>query len=317
MEAESGWKGGSGAFEVPWSPEEDYALRTRVEELGDRNWSLISEGIPGRSGQSCLWRWCYFLSHERKRLPIPAAVDYTILPAHSHPGRNDIANKKYRTLEKKPMKLISKEASAILSSECSSDLTQSNDTVRAAAATVTLDEFCDLSLETGSDNPSDPMFDNFGHKADNFSNPGESCNEDMPLLTLFPLKPQEFWPSPPSTPLIQLFPQEGFGESGGRRRRKRLRRRDQQLPQHDTDGEVFDHLAEEAEKLLSYVSGNDVGLYKRMVGNTHSTSCHRSSYEVAGDSNPFFARRKLEGLRTGFLTAATELVMSARPMTES
>ena len=36
----------------PWSPNEHAALHRLVEKYGDRNWSLISKGIPGRSDQA-------------------------------------------------------------------------------------------------------------------------------------------------------------------------------------------------------------------------------------------------------------------------
>ncbi|KAK4480694.1 hypothetical protein RD792_013776 [Penstemon davidsonii] len=45
-----------------WNPQEDAALIKLVEEHGPRNWSLISNGIPGRSGKSCRLRWCNQLS---------------------------------------------------------------------------------------------------------------------------------------------------------------------------------------------------------------------------------------------------------------
>ena len=37
-----------------WTPQEDKTLKTLVDQHGPRNWSLISAGIPGRSGK--LWR---------------------------------------------------------------------------------------------------------------------------------------------------------------------------------------------------------------------------------------------------------------------
>ncbi|PWA62832.1 transcription factor MYB44-like protein [Artemisia annua] len=43
-------------IEGPWSPEEDEMLENLMEKH-DRNWSLISMSMPGRSGKSCRLRW--------------------------------------------------------------------------------------------------------------------------------------------------------------------------------------------------------------------------------------------------------------------
>uniref|UniRef100_J3M663 Uncharacterized protein n=1 Tax=Oryza brachyantha TaxID=4533 RepID=J3M663_ORYBR len=39
-----------------WSPEEDDLLRAAVARHGPRNWTAISEEVPGRSGKSCRLR---------------------------------------------------------------------------------------------------------------------------------------------------------------------------------------------------------------------------------------------------------------------
>ncbi|KAL3837762.1 hypothetical protein ACJIZ3_022353 [Penstemon smallii] len=56
-----------------WNPQEDAALIKLVEEHGPRNWSLISNGIPGRSGKSCRLRWCNQLSPGVQHRPFTAA----------------------------------------------------------------------------------------------------------------------------------------------------------------------------------------------------------------------------------------------------
>ncbi|KAL7147907.1 hypothetical protein ABFS83_06G141300 [Erythranthe nasuta] len=69
-----------------WNPQEDAALIALVEEHGPRNWSLISNGIPGRSGKSCRLRWCNQLSPSVKHRPFTAAEDALILQAHTVHG---------------------------------------------------------------------------------------------------------------------------------------------------------------------------------------------------------------------------------------
>lgn len=70
----------------PWSPEEDAALHHLVEKYGPRNWSLISKGIPGRSGKSCRLRWCNQLSPQVEHRPFTAAEDRAIIEAHAQHG---------------------------------------------------------------------------------------------------------------------------------------------------------------------------------------------------------------------------------------
>ncbi|KAJ0623451.1 putative transcription factor MYB-HB-like family [Helianthus annuus] len=53
----------------PWSPEEDTILSRLVADFGARNWSLITRGIPGRSGKSYHLRWCNQLDPAVKRKP--------------------------------------------------------------------------------------------------------------------------------------------------------------------------------------------------------------------------------------------------------
>ncbi|KAI4385647.1 hypothetical protein MLD38_003643 [Melastoma candidum] len=65
-----------------WSPQEDAALKVLVEEHGPRNWSLISAGIPGRSGKSCRLRWCNQLSPIVQHRPFTPAEDAVIAEAH-------------------------------------------------------------------------------------------------------------------------------------------------------------------------------------------------------------------------------------------
>lgn len=52
-----------------WSSEEDMVLTRLVTEFGPRNWSVIAQGVPGRSAKSCRLRWCNQLDPCLKRIP--------------------------------------------------------------------------------------------------------------------------------------------------------------------------------------------------------------------------------------------------------
>ncbi|GFP97664.1 transcription factor myb44 [Phtheirospermum japonicum] len=69
-----------------WNAQEDATLIKLVEEHGPRNWSLISTGIPGRSGKSCRLRWCNQLCPAVQHRPFTAAEDALILQAHALHG---------------------------------------------------------------------------------------------------------------------------------------------------------------------------------------------------------------------------------------
>ncbi|KAI3974527.1 hypothetical protein MKX01_020299 [Papaver californicum] len=69
-----------------WSQEEDTKLKTLVELHGARNWSLISSGIPNRSGKSCRLRWCNQLSPTVQHMPFTPAEDEIIVKAHASHG---------------------------------------------------------------------------------------------------------------------------------------------------------------------------------------------------------------------------------------
>ncbi|KAF7830927.1 transcription factor MYB44-like [Senna tora] len=69
-----------------WSPQEDATLVKLVQQHGPRNWSLISVGIPGRSGKSCRLRWCNQLSPTVQHRPFTPAEDAVIVQAHALHG---------------------------------------------------------------------------------------------------------------------------------------------------------------------------------------------------------------------------------------
>ncbi|XP_022742877.1 transcription factor MYB44-like [Durio zibethinus] len=69
-----------------WSPQEDANLIKLVEQHGPRNWSMISSGIPGRSGKSCRLRWCNQLSPAVQHRPFTPAEDAIIIQEHAVHG---------------------------------------------------------------------------------------------------------------------------------------------------------------------------------------------------------------------------------------
>ncbi|MQL87574.1 hypothetical protein Taro_020128 [Colocasia esculenta] len=88
---EAGGGGGDGVLsgqriKGSWSPEEDAQLIKLVDVHGPRNWSLISAGIPGRSGKSCRLRWCNQLSPAVQHRPFTPAEDAAIVAAHAKHG---------------------------------------------------------------------------------------------------------------------------------------------------------------------------------------------------------------------------------------
>ncbi|PWA89491.1 homeodomain-like protein [Artemisia annua] len=78
--------GGCNKIKGSWSPQEDVTLLKLVEHYGPRNWSLISSGVPGRSGKSCRLRWCNQLSPVVEHSQFTPQEDEVIIRAHEAHG---------------------------------------------------------------------------------------------------------------------------------------------------------------------------------------------------------------------------------------
>jgi len=99
-----GWRSGSrtgeptspkdemGSGQVPktikgaWKAQEDELLKRLIEAHGAKNWTVIAQGIPGRSGKSCRLRWCNQLNPDVKKEAFSPEEDRTILQAHAEHG---------------------------------------------------------------------------------------------------------------------------------------------------------------------------------------------------------------------------------------
>ncbi|XP_071723502.1 transcription factor MYB77-like [Rutidosis leptorrhynchoides] len=69
-----------------WTQQKGANLINLVEQHGPRNWSMISSGIPGRSGKSCRLCWCNQLSPSVHHRPFTPHEDAIIIQAHSFHG---------------------------------------------------------------------------------------------------------------------------------------------------------------------------------------------------------------------------------------
>mmetsp|Transcript_8203 Transcript_8203/g.14809 ORF Transcript_8203/g.14809 Transcript_8203/m.14809 type:complete len:363 (-) Transcript_8203:329-1417(-) len=77
---------GEDAKKGAWTTEEDELLTNLIAVYGPRNWSLIANGIPGRSGKSCRLRWCNQLDPDVKKEPFSEWEDAVIIKAHKAHG---------------------------------------------------------------------------------------------------------------------------------------------------------------------------------------------------------------------------------------
>ena len=59
--------------------QEDTLLRQLIAKHGARNWSVIANGIRGRSGKSCRLRWCNQFNPSVKKEPFSEEEDAKIV----------------------------------------------------------------------------------------------------------------------------------------------------------------------------------------------------------------------------------------------
>ena len=110
----------SSDYRRPWTPEEDSAIRSLVEELGVKNWSLVATelaqrfAIRHRSGKQCRERWHNHLDASIDKKPWTQEEDNLIFELHKDfgkswskisehiPGRTDnsVKNRFYSTLRR-------------------------------------------------------------------------------------------------------------------------------------------------------------------------------------------------------------------------
>eukprot|EP00241_Pyramimonas_parkeae_P004796 CAMPEP_0114247144 /NCGR_PEP_ID=MMETSP0058-20121206/12864_1 /TAXON_ID=36894 /ORGANISM="Pyramimonas parkeae, CCMP726" /LENGTH=370 /DNA_ID=CAMNT_0001360427 /DNA_START=200 /DNA_END=1309 /DNA_ORIENTATION=+ len=79
----------------PWSKEDDSLLTALLAKHGARNWSLIAQGIPGRSGKSCCLRWFNQLNPDVKKQPFSDLEDARIVAVHEKIGNRWAAISRY------------------------------------------------------------------------------------------------------------------------------------------------------------------------------------------------------------------------------
>ena len=65
-----------------WSEEEDEIVKSLVNKLGPKHWSIISSYLPGRIGKQCRERWHNHLNPDIKHHSWSPEEDIKIINAH-------------------------------------------------------------------------------------------------------------------------------------------------------------------------------------------------------------------------------------------
>ena len=73
-------------YRYPWTEEEDYLLIQCVQKFGVKNWKVISENIPGRTGKQCRQRWLYNLSPDIQKRKWTAEEDEILMSTQKEVG---------------------------------------------------------------------------------------------------------------------------------------------------------------------------------------------------------------------------------------
>ena len=72
----------------PWAVEEDAYIRRVIAEMGQKDWSMIAKGLPGRNSKQCRERWNNQLCPNIKRGPWSDEEERILATAHAELGNS-------------------------------------------------------------------------------------------------------------------------------------------------------------------------------------------------------------------------------------
>ncbi|XP_015639574.3 transcription factor MYB77 [Oryza sativa Japonica Group] len=176
-----------GKIKGSWSPEEDEQLRGAVARHGPRNWTAISEEVPGRSGKSCRLRWCNQLSPGVHRRPFTPDEDALIVAAHAKYGN------KWATIAR----LLDGRTDNSVKNHWNSSLRRNRRAAAAAAAAAASVSYQSMDLTEEADN------DDEGTSDDSVAIPAQSS--PAAVVAGVPVLP----PPPPPAKRLCVAPPTG------------------------------------------------------------------------------------------------------------